>query len=335
MSARDTSREDNDRSRAAQSPATANGAPTTSRFSPALLYEAARLYWVEDSTQAQIAETLGTSRPTVSRLLADARSHGIVEIRVRKPNEAGLGALADALIDRLGLRAAQVTPSTRGMPLGRALGPAVAQALTEAELSRGDALLISSGATLYAVAQEQMPPMPGVLVAPTVGGQHEIESEYQTNEITRRFALKVGGTPVLLHAPALPGPDLRRLLIQDPSVQQVLQLWGSATCALLGVGAAPLGRTSLPRMLPTDPVTLRGAVGDICVRPYDESGDPIEFAGSDQLIAMELETLPTVPHTIAVAVGEDKINAITVGARAGYFNTLITDEDTATALLRT
>jgi DNA-binding transcriptional regulator LsrR (DeoR family) len=39
------------------------------RFSPQLLYRAATLYYQQDATQAQVADRLGTSRATVSRLL--------------------------------------------------------------------------------------------------------------------------------------------------------------------------------------------------------------------------------------------------------------------------
>ena len=39
--------------------------PSTSRFSPALMHSAARLYYLEDAKQADVAERLGVSRPTV------------------------------------------------------------------------------------------------------------------------------------------------------------------------------------------------------------------------------------------------------------------------------
>lgn len=303
------------------------------RFSPSQLYEAARLYWNEDATQAEIAEALGTSRPTVSRLLAEAREAGIVHIEIRKPSATGLSALARELTRCLGIRSVRITPPGKGMPAGRVLAGAVGEALRDAGLGRGDALLVSSGSTVHGVSQEALPNLPGVLVAPTVGGQNEIDSSYQTNEITRRVAVKIGGTPVLLHAPALPGPELREWLIKDPQVRQVLRLWKTAKCALLGVGAPPLTRTSLPSVLPTDPVTLRNAVGDICVRPYDAQGTPIPFPGSDRLIAMDLAALTKIQHTIAIAIGENKITSIRAAARAGYFNTLVTDVDTANALL--
>lgn len=44
-----------------------------------LLHDMAKLYYMDDMTQAKIAARFGLSRPTVSRLLAEAREKGIVK----------------------------------------------------------------------------------------------------------------------------------------------------------------------------------------------------------------------------------------------------------------
>ena len=75
------------------------------------------------------------------------------------------------------------------------------------------------------------------------------------------------------------------------------------------------------------------AVGDICVRPYDNDGAPIDFPGMDRLVAMTLEDLRRIPHTIGAAVGTEKLKSIEVAVRAGYVNTLATDATTADQLL--
>ena len=45
----------------------------------------ARRYYLEDQKQSDIARELGVSRPMVSRLLAEARALGVVEITVHDP----------------------------------------------------------------------------------------------------------------------------------------------------------------------------------------------------------------------------------------------------------
>jgi len=303
------------------------------RFPTELLYRAARLYYLEDATQAEVAAVLGTSRPTVSRLLAEARATGIVHIEVREPNAVPIADLEAQLTATLGLRRAYVTPSARGVPLGTVLAPQVSLALEDAALQPGDALLVSSGSSTYAVAQQPLPALPGVLLAPTVGGVDEPDARYQSNEITRSMAVKVHGVPVLLYAPAIPSPALYDVLLQDSSMQRVTALWRTAKAALVGIGAGPRPRSSLPSFLPKDSSELASAVGDIGARPFDAQGRSISFPGSERMVAMALDDLKRVRHCIGCAVGADKVPAVRAAARAGYINTLVTDSSTASLLI--
>ncbi len=301
------------------------------KFPLGSLYTAALMYYEEDATQADIARRLGTSRATVSRLLSEARRVGIVNIEVRPPAEADEG-LASALAERLGLRGAYVGPVAPDALVGATLGPAVSAAVKDAGLEAGDVLLTSSGRAVWSAAKH-LPPLPGVLVTPTVGGQNEAAPWYQTNEITRVVAEKIGGHPVFLHAPAVPGPDLYDRLLDDDSIRGVLDMWDTARCALLGVGAPPAARESLPGFVDRTGAWTEQAVGDICARFYGQDGQPVDFPGSDRLIATDLDQLRRVPVTIAIAAGAEKTPSIRAGARAGWFNTLVTDTATAHALL--
>lgn len=315
--------------------------PDPGVYDPALLYAAARLYYEEDATQAEVAARLGTSRATVSRLLAEAKRQGIVRIEVVPPgSDLPADELARRVADLLGLEAVFLSPAlppSSGRStvdvMGGTLAPAVARALSEAGLAPGDVLLVSSGRTVYEVSRFDLTPLPGVLVAPTVGGNDQPEEWYQTNEITRRVANRVGGRATYLFAPALPGPNLHPSLLQDPSIQRVLDLWPQARCALMGIGAPPLSRSDIPRFVPTDSTSLRRAVGDVCSRFYDRDGAPVGFEGIDRLIAIDLEILRRIPVTIAVAVGTDKVESIIGGARGGYYRRLVTDPATAGAIV--
>jgi DNA-binding transcriptional regulator LsrR (DeoR family) len=303
------------------------------RFPPELLYRAARLYYLEDATQAEVAAALGTSRPTVSRLLAEARATGIVHIEIREANAVPVAELEAQLVESLGLRRAYVTPSAKGVPLGTVLAPQVSLALEDAALRPGDGLLVSSGSCIHAVSQQPLPALPGVVLAPTVGGVDEPEARHQTNEITRTMAVKMHGDPVLLYAPAMPSPALYDVLLQDSSMQRVVSLWHTAKAALVGIAARPRGEPSLPAVARTESYDHAPAVGNICARPFDAQGRPISFPGSERLVAIRLEDLRRVPATIGCAVGPEKVPAIRAAARAGYINTLVTDSTTASLLV--
>ena len=67
------------------------------RFPLDTVYQAARMYYLEDATQVEIASRLGVSRPTVSRLVAEARKAGLVRIEVVDPFQDETVALAERL----------------------------------------------------------------------------------------------------------------------------------------------------------------------------------------------------------------------------------------------
>ncbi|HEY5821882.1 MAG TPA: sugar-binding domain-containing protein [Propionibacteriaceae bacterium] len=312
-----------------------------SHFAPSLLYAAAKLYYDEDATQAEVAAQLHTSRATVSRLLSEARRQGIVRIQVIAPDHQQTDDLAASLAQALGLTKVHISAAipvpaagkTVEDVMGSVLAPAVARALSEVGLLPGDVLLVSSGRTVYEVSRFDLPKLDGVLVAPTVGGTDQPEGWYQTNEISRRIAERIGGRATYLFAPALPGPELFETLQNDPAIQRVLHLWPNARCVLTGVGAPPLLRSQAPQFVDTSSTALIEAVGDICSRFYGQDGRPIRFPGGERLIALDLETLRTIPTVIAVAAGNDKVVPLIAAGRAGYFNQLVTDPQTAEQLL--
>lgn len=306
--------------------------------SPAhLLYAVAVEYYLQDATQAEIAARLQTSRATVSRLLSEARRRGVVQIDVVRPAPEADGDLAEQAARALGLARvhlyADLPATAPAALLSSALGPPLSAALAGAGLAAGDVLLVSSGRMAYAASRAELPALPGVLVAPTVGGQLEPEPWYQTNEIIRAFAASVGGHPAFLYAPALPGEALRAGLLEDPSIRRVTDTWAVARAAVLGVGAPPAQRVSLPHFVPAQHAALDRAVGDICSRFFDRDGAPVPFPGSDRLIALELDVLRRVPVTVAVAAGPEKVAGVLAAARAGYVNQLVTDRTTAGLLV--
>ena len=90
-------------------------------------------------------------------------------------------------------------------------------------------MLVSSGRTIYEVARFELPRLPGVMVAPTVGGTDQPEAWFQTNEITRLIAERIGGRPAFLFAPRCRDPTVRDAT-DRPAIQRVLNLWRHARC---------------------------------------------------------------------------------------------------------
>lgn len=308
----------------------ADGTPGPTAESFAAMHAAARLYYEEDLSQQEVAERLGVSRSTVSRLLQLARTHGIVRIEVRPPSPAA--ELAVELGEALGLRRAVVVPA---LAPGSGLQALVAPTLAELErlaLGSGDVLAISWGRTVWEVAQAQgFPDLRGVRVVPAVGGMDEVDVRFQPNEIARRVADASGADVSLLHAPALPSPKLRSSLLSDPDITARLTLWDRLAAALVGIGMPPAELAAAPAHIAAERDALSAAVGDVVSRHFDLAGDPVEMPHEDLLLGVSRAQLRGAGTVIGVAAGDRKVRAVVGAARAQLIHVLVTDAATASA----
>ena len=115
-------------------------------------------------------------------------------------------------------------------------------------------------------------------------------------------------------------------------------LWKRLTMAIVGIGSlepSPLLRQSGNAVSPEDLQLLRdaGAVGDICLRFFDERGIPVSSSFDDRVVGISVPQLLAVPRRVAVAGGERKEAAILGAVTGGLVNVLVTDVATARRLL--
>ena len=76
-----------------------------------------------------------------------------------------------------------------------------------------------------------------------------------------------------------------------------------------------------------------GAVGDICLRFFDADGRHVDSDLDGRVIGIEPDVLLAVPRRIGVAGGQRKHSAIRAAVLGGWVNVLVTDVETADALL--
>lgn len=292
---------------------------------------AARMYWEQGATQDRIAGDLGVSRPTVSRLLREAREQGIVQISVVPPRDAADADLETELAEVLSLDAVYL--AGRGSGLGPSFLDTAARALLALELKPEDIVAVSSGKTTYEIATRARLPVPGLTVVPYVAGQREPQIWHQTNEIVRALADSSGGEPHFLWAEAMPSPGVHRALLEDEAFLRIAELWARADASLLGIGPPTFTRSDISHYVPVSDPQLRSAVGDICLHFYDLAGTELRFDGDERLVRAPLEDLRRVPRSLAFATGPHKALSVLAGAKLGVFRRLVSDVPTAEAIL--
>ena len=76
-----------------------------------LIFKCCSLYYLDGLGQKEICETLGISRPTVSRMLSIGKERGIVRIEIQNPDNIAYGRMERDLEQKYGLQEVIVVPS--------------------------------------------------------------------------------------------------------------------------------------------------------------------------------------------------------------------------------
>jgi DNA-binding transcriptional regulator LsrR (DeoR family) len=301
----------------------------------------ARLYYERGVRQADIAAQLDLSQATVSRLLKRAEEEQIVRITVSVPHGA-YTELEEALQAAYGLKDVIVVDTVADdEQILRDLGAAAAY-YVETTLKPGEAIGLSSwSATLLAMvdAMHQLPRSSSTQVIQILGGVGNPAAEAHAAHLTRRMATLTRGDAFFLPAPGIAGSaETARIYLEDPFVRATADRFDQVTLALVGIGAVEPSKllASSGNSFSAQELGLlreRGAVGDICLRFFDEQGQPVQTPLNERVIGILLEQLQHAARSVGIAGGERKLPAIR-GALAGrWINVLITDRDSAEALV--
>lgn len=306
-----------------------------------LMTKVARLYYEQGLRQPEIAKQLSLSQAMVSRLLSAAQKEGIVRTTVTAP--AGVyPELEDELERRYDLKDAVVADcaaDTRDQVL-RDIGSAAATYL-ETTLGADEVVGISSWSeTLLRMVGSMQPRRHGGgHVVQILGGIGNPTAEVHATRLTEQLASLLRAEPHFLPAPGVTASaEATAAFLAEPPVQETLGYFDRLTIALVGIG------TLHPSRLLGDSGNVfseeelgeleqLGAVGDLCLRFFDEAGEPVASPFDERVVGMPLEPLRRVPRSVGVAGTEEKLEAIRGALEGRLINVLITDRFTAERLV--
>jgi DNA-binding transcriptional regulator LsrR (DeoR family) len=299
-----------------------------------LLLSIARKYYLEGDSQAEIATAVNFSRPSVSRLLTEARRRGIVQIQISHPLER-LTRLEDQLAETFGLTKVRVADST--YDAGEVVRCAAALLV---ESCREDSLItVSNGhsvaATVNAVPRMHWTRSQVVQMVGTLGHHHRISD---SAEVCRRLAHRLGGSFHELPVPFfLSSGSIAAQMRREEPIAAALALGGGADVALVEVGAVHMNMNQAGDVYPNPEIIVEmartGAVGHIVGHFVSGDGRHLVTPLCERAITVDLEQVKAIPMVIAVAWGLEKIQALKAVMKGRFISALVTDRSTAEELL--
>lgn len=303
-----------------------------------LAINVAKLYYRSDFSQQKIAQELGVSRPSISRLLQYAKDKGYVNIQIVDPVE-DMSIMEQRLKDKLHLKDVKIASSTINdeEEIKKYISIAAAQYL-DGIIKDGDIIGVGWGTTLHNISQALIPrSIKGSQVVQLEGGLSNSEWNNYSREILENFANNFNTVAQYLPLPVIfDNKATKEQVDKDRYIKRILELGRHANIALFSVGTVRpnalffrLGYTDIQEQEKIQ----RNSVGDICSRFFDVEGRVCNRDLDERTVGITLSELRDKEYSIMISGGEGKINAIKAALKGRYANVLITDQFTGKALL--
>ncbi len=297
-----------------------------------LMAEVATLYYEKKMTQQEIADLMKLSRQTVSKLLRDAEAENIVEITIHNP-ENDCASLKQAICERFGIRECVICPSgsrneeVRYHMTVKAAAQYVAPILGQGNLK----IAVSWGKTIHdlILAMPELSANDNV-VFPLFGATDDESYYFSSNELARGMADKIGAGIRYALFPYMTDNQADYALLKKLSYYQKIQsLWEAADVAIVGIGNRNV--LDIFEKHFGEGANRVGAIGDVATHFFSSDGNLLE--PYEHTLCASSDDLKQVKTTIAVACGNNKVQAIGGALRTGLIDVLITDEYTAEQVL--
>jgi deoxyribonucleoside regulator len=304
-----------------------------------LLVKVSTLYYMDGLNQQEISERLGISRPQISRMLASAKSEGIVQISIRNPyseEQAYERAIAETfgIHDVIVVHVQNADRQVIDLHVARA-----ASALLESAIKDRDVVGIMAGRTIATVGREMhFVGRKDVQFVPMIGGFGSDGGAWHANSNTRVFAECLKSRFLLLNAPAVvASPKARDYFLNESEISEVLDAARRVSLAVIGIGQVTEKATIVQSGYFSDSdladVREMGAVSNICTSFLGAAGEIIHYDAESRMIGLSIDDIRAIPNVIAVASGIEKVEAIVSALRGKCMDVLVTDMETAQQVL--
>ena len=314
-----------------------------------LVLKTAYLYYISEKPQTQIAEELGISVTTVSRLLKRAKEEKIIEFVIRDPFVECI-EIERQLKEILGLKEVIVAPAVDMEDVGQQEDPENVKKLVALEaahylqriIKKGDVIGFTWGSTVYQMINYLNPAQKVEADFVTLHGSLASSvAEWDVRTLVTRSAKAFSGKKhILLTDTLMSSPEITELLKNEKSISQVYTMFERVNIAINGIGAFYPETTTVlanAEYLPQEDLEeLRncGVVADLTVRFIDINGNECNTSLKDRTLSINLEQFKKIPKKITIASGVQKAYAIIAAIKGGLIDTLIIDSRLGTELLK-
>ncbi len=298
-----------------------------------LMSEVAIMYYENNHTQQEIADILDLSRQTVSKLLNDAVKEHIVEIKIHNPQRER-EMLQKEIESKFHIKKCIASSvSSKNEYLRKTMTVNAASEYITDIVKKGNLkIALSWGRTIQSLICT-MPQIytKGNIVFPLFGATDNENSYFSSNELARSMADKIGADVKYAWFPYLADSDEDCKLLKNITYYKKSEdLWNRADIAIIGIGNTEILEIFGKSFGYND--KYFDVIGDIATHFFNKDGEFIKLY--DNSLCASVDNIKKSKECIAVACGDNKVDAMIGALKTGIIDTLITDEYTAGAIVR-
>lgn len=299
----------------------------------------AQMYYEEGKNQQEISEVTGINRSAISRLMAEARSKGIVDIKINYPwRERELEKKFTAAFPGLKKVYIPVCTDTSYETMLKTLGFFAAKFFRD-KVKTGMIIGLAWGKAIHEMI-DNIPNKPLDIKLVQITGATGHEGLIKDGPLlTRLLSEKLGCPCQYLHVPFIvENQMLSEAMKKEKVIHDTLQYAKKSDFTFTGLGSTRDGLYTLKETgYITDQewveIKKTGAVGDYLGVHYNIKGEILDISINKRLIGNSPDDLKDVANRIAIAGDKRKAEAILGALNGNFFNILITDNFTAERIL--
>lgn len=306
-----------------------------------LMVDVSKMYYYYGMSQKEIATELGISRGYVCQLMDQARSSGIVEVRVKEFSDEET-ELERHVREVFGLRRVKIitTPHNTDQRLTSGIVREACN-LFDTIIESDMIVAYTWGWTVYEISSNMVrhTNIKNVTAVPFCGGTSNLEKHIYVSETSKNIAEAYNGTPLFIPLPAVvQSPEIKQAIYSDANMNSILNKSRNADIALFTVGSfgeenvlyrgGYVDGESMQRLIREE------AVGDLCAHFINEHGEICDKELDERTISIDLKDFRNIRNKICIATGESKVRALLGVLRKKYVDILVTDDETVQNVLR-
>ena len=294
-------------------------------------------------TQVEIASRFNLSRVAVSRYLSKARRDGLIEFKIKYPENYNLNKYDKLELEfkkTYNLKECIIVPSSNNvMETLQHLQYRLVE-LFEKIVKDKTFLGVGWGTTLEKIANlMEINIEKDIKVIPLIGGYGRLFDDKHSNNIAQIITKKFNGTCYIVNIPPLfDTKEIKESIEKDSTVKGILKLSKKINVAILCMGdistESSLYKTGQLSLEELDYLTNLGAIGDINFIFVDKDGKFVSNEISERIINIfPIELMKSTNYVVGIAITPRKAKILHAALKGNLINVLMTDVDAANEIL--